>query len=624
MGDQDDRGGAEALLKPGADLRVRLGVDRGERVVKDHDRCVARERARDRSALLLSAGERNAALADEGIISLGKALDRLIETGGSRRSLDAGYVRSVAGDGDVLADRTGEKERLLQDDADMFTQPVGLDLADVDAADGDRPLPLFERIELVEKIHHCGLAAARAPEDAERRARFHRKADVLQHRRTVFIGKRHMFEYNIAADLGRQRVGRILLDRRVHDIADTFDRNAGLAHLGDHTPKHADRPHQHRVIGDKGHIFAGLHPPADAEDRAKDDDQHHLRAGEHVGGAPEAAHDRAELFPQRGIVFVLRLEFVLFKALAAKRTHDAYARQVFLRHGRELALVLIAVHEALAELGVEMKRVGDDEGHRDKGDQRQRNIHREHEDQAQDQHDKDAENIRQLLGDKVLHRVDIRGTALDDVAGAVLHVPGKRQMLNMGKRRVAHGLDQRLGRLGVAHAKDILARHLDSGNDHHAKRHDPQMLTEIRKAADRVHAAHDPGGKLRRLSADGVVDGGADDLRRDHIGQGRQRGAKHADEEKPFAPLQEAPHQRPGRPILLSFFCFFHKITKTGSEEFQNVQRPLLYPLWRLPSTAHWLNLPARHAIMHSNSRKRGLFSCGIRRCAISNAATRC
>ena len=51
------------------------GVDTGKRVVEDQDTRVAQDGAGNRRALLLAASERDAALADHGLITGGETFD---------------------------------------------------------------------------------------------------------------------------------------------------------------------------------------------------------------------------------------------------------------------------------------------------------------------------------------------------------------------------------------------------------------------------------------------------------------------------------------------------------------------------------------------------------------------
>src|SRR5688572_1801804 len=79
--------GVEALLHQA----LGRGVERAGGFIEEQDRPVGEQRARDRQALLLPAGERDAALAERGIEALRQALDEL-----ERASLLAGGRDRVA------------------------------------------------------------------------------------------------------------------------------------------------------------------------------------------------------------------------------------------------------------------------------------------------------------------------------------------------------------------------------------------------------------------------------------------------------------------------------------------------------------------------------------------------
>ncbi len=82
--------------RPAADLRLRRRVDRCGRVVEDEDARVDREGPRDRDPLPLPARERDAALADDGVVALRQPLDELVRLREPRHALDLAR-RSVRG-----------------------------------------------------------------------------------------------------------------------------------------------------------------------------------------------------------------------------------------------------------------------------------------------------------------------------------------------------------------------------------------------------------------------------------------------------------------------------------------------------------------------------------------------
>ena len=98
------------------------GVDGGGRVVEDEDARVGHERARDRDPLALAAGEREAALAHDGVVAVGQLGDeagRLRALGGA---LDLLARRLRAAVGDVVVHGRAEQERVVGDDADLVPQ----------------------------------------------------------------------------------------------------------------------------------------------------------------------------------------------------------------------------------------------------------------------------------------------------------------------------------------------------------------------------------------------------------------------------------------------------------------------------------------------------------------------
>ena len=83
------------VVRPSARLVERLlhgalglGVQRAGGLVEHQHRRVAQDRARDRDALLLAAGEAVAALADERVVAVGQRRDQVVDLRGARGVLD--------------------------------------------------------------------------------------------------------------------------------------------------------------------------------------------------------------------------------------------------------------------------------------------------------------------------------------------------------------------------------------------------------------------------------------------------------------------------------------------------------------------------------------------------------
>ena len=103
MGDEDGGAAVHDLAEAGEDLLFGVGVYGGEGVVEDEDAGVAEDGAGDGGALLLAAGEGDAALADDGLEAAGELEDLGGDVGGGGGVEDLGVGGVGAAEGDVCA-----------------------------------------------------------------------------------------------------------------------------------------------------------------------------------------------------------------------------------------------------------------------------------------------------------------------------------------------------------------------------------------------------------------------------------------------------------------------------------------------------------------------------------------
>ena len=135
----DDRGAALGeLLERLLDRALGLDVERAGRLVEHEHGRVAQDRAGDRDALLLAAGEAEAALADDGVVAVGQPGDRVVDLGGAGGLLDLLVAGVRPREAQVLAHGGVEQVGLLRDDADGVGERAEGQLADVDAVDAAR------------------------------------------------------------------------------------------------------------------------------------------------------------------------------------------------------------------------------------------------------------------------------------------------------------------------------------------------------------------------------------------------------------------------------------------------------------------------------------------------------
>ena len=96
-----------------------------------------------------------------------------------------------------------------------------------------------------------------------------------------------MLEADVAVHRCVHSIHIILLHGGVHNVGHTVDGNTCLAQFGDHAAQLTDGPDHHGVVGNKGDVLTAVQSAVDAEVSTENDHQHHLNAGEDVGGTPE-------------------------------------------------------------------------------------------------------------------------------------------------------------------------------------------------------------------------------------------------------------------------------------------------------------------------------------------------
>ena len=114
----------------GADRLLGFAVERGGRLVEQQHRRVLQERARNRDALALAAGELHAAVADDRRHALRQMLDEVAPRRRRRRQhlLVGGARPAVA---DILHDRAMEHRDVLRHHRDRGAQALLRDARDV-------------------------------------------------------------------------------------------------------------------------------------------------------------------------------------------------------------------------------------------------------------------------------------------------------------------------------------------------------------------------------------------------------------------------------------------------------------------------------------------------------------
>ncbi len=140
-------------------------------------------------ALALAARECEPALADHGVVAVGELLDEAVGVG-ERRGPPHLRVGGVgASEGDVVADRGGEEEALLEHDADGAAHRVDLERTDVVAVEAHGAA--VDVVEAGEQQGERRLARARAADDGDALTGGDAERHVVEHRPALAVGEGH-------------------------------------------------------------------------------------------------------------------------------------------------------------------------------------------------------------------------------------------------------------------------------------------------------------------------------------------------------------------------------------------------------------------------------------------------
>ena len=136
----DHEGGAvlHHLGQRGLHLGLGERIEGAGRLVEDEDRRILEQRARDRQALALAAGEHPSALARDGLEAFRVAVDDLDDLRALAGAAHLLLGRIRLADAQVLGHRAIEQQHFLEHDADVAAQSRQREPADIHAVDLDR------------------------------------------------------------------------------------------------------------------------------------------------------------------------------------------------------------------------------------------------------------------------------------------------------------------------------------------------------------------------------------------------------------------------------------------------------------------------------------------------------
>ena len=151
----------------------------------------------ERDALALPTRQREATLADHGVVAVRQFDDELVRFGRSGRGLDLDVGDVGPSVGDVGPHRVGEQEALLEHDADLPAQRVEGDVAHVDAV--DRHSALGHVVEARQEQRDGRLARSARADERDGLARCDVQLEAVENGLALRVAEAHVVEVDVAA-----------------------------------------------------------------------------------------------------------------------------------------------------------------------------------------------------------------------------------------------------------------------------------------------------------------------------------------------------------------------------------------------------------------------------------------
>ena len=167
-------------------------------------------------------------------------------------------------------------------------QILSVNIRNIHASDRDPAVSRLKIIQTVQKVHECGFSRSGAAQDAESRTGGNGQGEVpYDGAGCIFIRKRYILKCNIPVHRRPLRILPVRLRLGIHNVSETLDGNACLAHLRNDTAKLPDRPDQHHIIRSHRDKIADRQRPVNAGDGSEQDNEQNLQARQNVRDGPE-------------------------------------------------------------------------------------------------------------------------------------------------------------------------------------------------------------------------------------------------------------------------------------------------------------------------------------------------
>src|SRR6266446_1825183 len=444
MRDHERGSTGEQAVQRFANEQLCFGIHAGSGFVENQEARIMRQRAGKIDELPLADGKCRTALVNTGSDSFWKRADEISEANFIDSPFDGAAVNVWSAEANVCFDCTGEKERILEHDAELPAQILQIDGSNVLAV--EKNLAALNIVKAQEQGNQGGLAGAGMSDDGEGLPGLDAEGYIAQN--PIFVGGLRsvaIAEPDVAKfDLTERMIERDGVGIRFnqHGFIQKLEDALGSRHRGlqdvEFLAEILDRPEKtlrkHREGGQN----------AEAE-RTRENTVSAGPIDQGDGGEAEKLDRRIEesvsenrIAPGEHIVAIAPLKFLHGFAFTVEELHDAHAGNIFLKEsvdaGNGGADAAIGVADELAE------DHGDDQDAREDGESIERQAAVDGEEQAG--HDREKEEIvdhgNNASGEEIVEGIHVRGDTRDQAADGITVEIAHRQALHVGENFAAH------------------------------------------------------------------------------------------------------------------------------------------------------------------------------------------
>ncbi len=471
VGDHKTGAALHQLEQRFLDARLGARVHAGGRLVQNQNARVGQNRARNRQHLALALAQVGGALREHRPVAVRQLADEVVSIGHARGLHHLVVARVQPPVADILHDRIGKHERILQNQPQRAAQVGAADVAQVVPINADRAA-----VDVVKARQQVGDGCLSRPGRADERNRLAGQGlqrHVFDDGMSRFVGEIHSLEFDVTLEICQTHrpVAVYRFGGRVNHLEDPLrTRQSSLDGVID-IGELAQGRDESVGVADKGGDNAHGHESAQGQPSAQscqnDDKQIAKLVGERhqhhgVGVGKDARLEHIRVDPAE----------VLHRCFVAPKSLDhALPADGLLHHAVQLAQAFLQVAEAFAgRLGDEVGEP-DHDRHDDNRGQRQPEVEHEHRHHEPDQREHAAEHGDDILRDGLVDGIDVISQATHQLPGVVRVKKLEREFLQVREQVAAQVFERVLRNPRHRPRRERLERLVGDVNHQQGDRH---------------------------------------------------------------------------------------------------------------------------------------------------------